>query len=153
MSGKYAGQSGLVINRIGKKSLSICLNPMTVVLRESSVKYVTEDKKNDGNICSDHDVIDPPTRFLATPSTDKAVSVADESNLPSQSSRVCIGIGIGIGTQVVLIGGTYRGRVGVVEKLHPKMVTIKLSATNKSVRVWQHNVKVNIASKSVHLDK
>lgn len=171
-AGKHSGHLGVVVDRIGTKMLLVRLNPMLVKVHESSVIYFespdlesslvdsaspakvqtstynsktyTDLEENDQS--NPPDVVESfledwhtPRTILATPT---ATSRPRDHVSPTISNESVMNASLEIGKTVVISGGTHRGKLGVVQIVHPKMVTIKLSDRDKIVRVWQHNVKL-----------
>ena len=150
LAGKYAGHRAEVLHSF-KKTLQVLLHPATITVRKSSVKYVTG---QDSEVFDDKSVStvtenpenDPKDLPVHSPAPSPVSSRPPDSNKKCQYSAGMSNCAdpLSFGTPVVLIGGSYRGRQGVVLKMHPKMVTLELlDDTKKIVRVQQYNVRAS----------
>lgn len=152
-SGNYVGHSGVVIKRVGTKMLNILLNPKPVTIRETSVKYISEEEYDQYSYDELANQTKQPEKIAKCQQTSSRKQYFCHCDKPMASSTplsnttpVSSPASLSIGASVTITGGSHPGKHGIVTKLHRKMVTIKLSIPEPdgkdTVRVFQRNVKV-----------
>lgn len=160
VAGQYQGQVGVVVNRVGEKTLIVRLNPKQVKVRESSVQYL--DEEDGEEFCkTKNETVEPPSKLVFNASRDRSTfhggDAAEASTSPSRSPSPSPSPSpvlpppppkssserLSIGASVKITGGSYPGKKGIVTILHRVMVTIRLSS-GKDVRIMQCHAQVDV---------